>query len=750
MKASVILILILFLTISALGQHRNTPLDAALPAPGSTGTVTLSLAEFNRLVDLASRKPKPADAAPLPFVLSRAAFKLKLVNQTLVGTVDIDGSLLAAGNVKAPLTTALTILEARHAGNQPGIPLPLLQEGPGHSAILNGPGPFAVSLGIASGLSIDAGRAFFIMPVPLASTSLLTLELPGNHANVRVEPGVVTSRTSANGNTIVEATLEPGKPTRVWWTTREVAAPLAQREVRFLSDVKTVVSVGDSQLRLTAYCDLTVIQGEAAEFKIPIPAGFELTAASGTTLESAELNGDVLTLKVFEPGKRSYQFLIAIERSNRESKVEAPLLAVTGAQRETGELLVEGVGAMELIARESGGLRRMDVREAAPITRSLAHFPLQAAFRYNRRASDAPKLNLEWTQFPDASVLSAVAERAIVTSLTTVEGKSLTEVTLRIRNHAQPFMKVELPPGAQLLSTEVEGKRVKPVQGADGSRVPLLRDGLNSSRAYTVSFVYQHPGSRFAKSGTYDMGLPKLDIPINLLTWEVSLPERLEVKQFGGNALAAEYYPAAAQDLIAAAKIDDFDGLDANLVVQNEIDISNLQPGQVGGIITDPTGAVVAGANVTVVNKQTGATLSTRSDSDGRWVLTNALPGPTTVSVDLPGFKRTQHEMNLVALQPGLVGTQLEVGGASEAVNVTSNALNSLTVDGVRKFEDQIRKSRAEQLSTPSANVTNLQRRVAGILPVQINVPKSGRSYRFVRALVLDEETRISFNYKSK
>ena len=83
-----------------------------------------------------------------------------------------------------------------------------------------------------------------------------------------------------------------------------------------------------------------------------------------------------------------------------------------------------------------------------------------------------------------------------------------------------------------------------------------------------------------------------------------------------------EYYPAAAQDLIAAAKIDDFDGMDANLVVQNEIDISNLQPGQVGGIVTDPTGAVRA-QNVTVVNKQTGATLSTRSDSDGRWVLTD-------------------------------------------------------------------------------------------------------------------------------
>src|SRR5690348_6286373 len=108
MKASVILIL--FLTISVYGQQRNTPIDAALPVPGSTGTVTISLSEYDRLIELASRKPKPTDAAPLPFVLSRAAFKLKLVDQKLVGSVDIDGSLLEKGNIKAPLTTGLTIL----------------------------------------------------------------------------------------------------------------------------------------------------------------------------------------------------------------------------------------------------------------------------------------------------------------------------------------------------------------------------------------------------------------------------------------------------------------------------------------------------------------------------------------------------------------------------------------------------------------------------------------------------------------
>src|SRR5690349_11116403 len=98
MKAPRILILILFLTVSASAQQRNSTIDTALPAPGSTGTVTLSLAEYDRLVELASHKPKQADAAPQPFVLSRAAFKLKLVDQTLVGTVEIDGSLLENGN----------------------------------------------------------------------------------------------------------------------------------------------------------------------------------------------------------------------------------------------------------------------------------------------------------------------------------------------------------------------------------------------------------------------------------------------------------------------------------------------------------------------------------------------------------------------------------------------------------------------------------------------------------------------------
>lgn len=739
MKGSIILILIL--TTVAYGQQRNLPFDAALPAPGSSGTVTLPLREYNRLSELAARKLKAPDAPPLPFVLSRAVFRLRVEDQRLVGTVDIDGAVLEKGPTKVPLTTGFTILEARQSGN----PLPLLQEGPTHSAIINGPNRFSVSLNVATVLTVEAGRASFVMPVPSASSSLLTLELAGNHANVKVEPGLITGRTTENGRTVIEATLEPGKPARVWWTTREIAAPVAQREVRFLSDIKEVVSVGDSQMRITALCDLTIIQGEAAEFRLPMPPGFELTEVTGSTLDSQDIQAGVLILRVREPGRRNHQFLVAVERNNRDTKVEAPLLAFEGAQREIGEVLVEGVGAMELTPSESGGLRRMDVREAAAIGRSLTRFPLQAAFRYNRRPGDTPKLLLEWTKFPDSPILSAVAERATITTLTNVEGKSLTEVTLRVRNHAQPFVRVELPPGVTLLSAEVEGQRVKPVLGTDGSRVPLLRAGFNPSGAYTVSFVYLHSGTRFGKSGAYEMGLPKLDIPVNLLTWEISLPDRLEVRQFGGNALAAELFPAAAQNFVTF----DVDGTeDSNLWAQTGVELGSLEAGQVGGIIVDPLGAVVPGAAIAVVNTQTGATLTANSDAEGRWEVSGVQPGPGRVTINRSGFKTVQYELQLSESQPARMGTTLEPAGVSETVNVTSDGA-ALNRDS-RRIEEQVRKNQALLMLTPSQNVVNLQRRVAGILPVRVDIPRAGKSYRFVRPLVLEEETTITFQYKSK
>lgn len=61
-----------------------------------------------------------------------------------------------------------------------------------------------------------------------------------------------------------------------------------------------------------------------------------------------------------------------------------------------------------------------------------------------------------------------------------------------------------------MLSAEVAGEKIKPAQGADGDRIPLLRAGFRPSGPYPVSFVFVHSGLPFAKKGGAEISLPKM------------------------------------------------------------------------------------------------------------------------------------------------------------------------------------------------------------------------------------------------
>jgi hypothetical protein len=477
-----------------------------------------------------------------------------------------------------------------------------------------------------------------------------------------------------------------------------------------------------------------------------------------------------------------------MERPLSGTKADAPFLGFKDTQRETGETLVEGTGAMELTATEGGGLKRMDLKEVNPYLRSLARFPLQAAFRYHRQPTEVPTLALEWTRFPDSNVLAAVAEHAVVTTLVTVEGRTLTEVKLTVKNQGQPFLKVALPAGATIVSADVAGEKVKPVQGPDGNRVPLLRPGFRPSGPYEVSFVFMHSGAPFAKRGGSELALPSMDVPISLLEWELFLPEQYKVKDFGGDAIAANLLPAAMVE--TGVPISGFTNTNGSFGdKENEADnvalsIPGLRRGQMGGYVVDPQGAVVSGVEVKVTSLENGRTTTARTNSAGRWIVTSGMPsGQLKIVASAPGFKTLQTTTRYDAGQPSTFNIRMTVGDVTSTVEVTDAAPliettqaqvtktfsgvtlqtfadvqenravdNSLFVPGAapgRKDRDE-KKVEALAQNAASSNVLNLQKRVAGVLPVRVDVPRAGNSYRFARALVLDEETKVTFSYKTK
>jgi len=383
----------------------------------------------------------------------------------------------------------------------------------------------------------------------------------------------------------------------------------------------------------------------------------------------------------------------------------------------------------------------MDVKESNPYLRSLAHFPPQAAFRYHRQPDETPTLALDWVRFPDGSVLAAVAESAVVTTMVTSEGKSLTEVRLIVKNQAQPFLKVGLPQGASILSADVAGERVKPVQGPDGNRVPLLRPGFRPTGSYAVSFVFMHSGAPFAKKGGAELNLPTMDIPIDLLNWEVFLPEQYKVKDFGGDVIAADRVPPAFRPETVAREYERRN----ELVAASSVNIANLLPGQIGGVLADPNGAVIPNVQVSVTDPATGFSMSTRTDQQGRWVVSNVPTGQIKITAEASGFKAAVRNAMYDASRPSTYSFRMDVGTVAETVEVSAT---SPTLNG--RDYSELEQPKRNMPQQASANVVNLQKRVAGVLPVPVDVPRAGTSFSFVRPLVLDEETRVTFSYKTR
>ena len=733
----------------ALSPTAGSAQEASRGMLGPAGTVTLSRTEYDRLLDLANRKPGIPDVAPVAAALTRADIRVRVNGRVARATMEVAGEVFRNGVAKVPLIKGATLLEARSDSR----PLPVIAEGDLHVALLSGPATFAATLEVGTPLSLTPGRGAFVLPVPIAGSATATIDVPGDQTDVHLSSGIQLRRTSANGRTVVEATLDPGTPTQVWWSTRDSApTPASARDVRLLSDVKTLVTIGDADVRLVTLVDVSVVQGEPSQIEVLLPSGYEVTSVSGASLERYESRPDRLTLFLADPAQRRQQFLISLERSNNGGsfRLETGFPTLTNARRETGEVAIEGLGTLEVASPEIPGLRRMDVREVDPALASAARQSLLAAYRYQRTADVPPSLTLDVRRFADAAVLAAVAERAVATTLVTTEGRALTEITLWMRNRAQPFMKVALPEGASLLSVEVGGAPAKPVEGKDGSRVPLLRPGYRPDGPYSVSFVYLNAGTPFAKKGNMQMILPKMDVPVNVLEWELFMPDRYRLDRFDGNMLAADLIEGSGVSAVGfgSGVGEGFGGGIGGGAYQ-----MSAASGQIVGRVVDANGAALPGAAVTAEGAGRKQTVIT--DSSGTFVLSGLPSGPLTVTGQLSGFASVRRTV-VFDQRPRQVDMSLPVGALTETVTVQAEApfLNARSSEVGQTFRaDEARplpQAKGQAGTEPSVNVQNLQRRASGVLPVRIEVPRAGSSHRFMKPLVIDEPTVVSFRYRRR
>jgi Carboxypeptidase regulatory-like domain/TonB dependent receptor len=119
--------------------------------------------------------------------------------------------------------------------------------------------------------------------------------------------------------------------------------------------------------------------------------------------------------------------------------------------------------------------------------------------------------------------------------------------------------------------------------------------------------------------------------------------------------------------------------------------------GAINGTIVDPSGAVVAGAEVKAINNGTAAVLTTTSTSDGQFAFQDLPLGSYKVSVSAPGFQAVN--VDNVSVTAGSVYTlpvKLTMGHQSTAIEVSAAAV---TVDTT---------TATQNMTIPSAVVQNV------------------------------------------
>lgn len=97
--------------------------------------------------------------------------------------------------------------------------------------------------------------------------------------------------------------------------------------------------------------------------------------------------------------------------------------------------------------------------------------------------------------------------------------------------------------------------------------------------------------------------------------------------------------------------------------------------GSLRGIVTDPSGAVVPGAIVTVRNDTSGETQTATSNAQGIYTFNNVRAGNSMITVTSPGFRTFQlSNVYLGNLRSNQINARLDVAAAAETVEVTAAA----------------------------------------------------------------------------
>src|ERR1700736_2187349 len=138
--------------------------------------------------------------------------------------------------------------------------------------------------------------------------------------------------------------------------------------------------------------------------------------------------------------------------------------------------------------------------------------------------------------------------------------------------------------------------------------------------------------------------------------------------------------------------------------------------GSITGLITDPSGAAIGDARVTLTNLGTAEKRVQPTGSDGLYSFVNLIPGNYRVEVEKQGFKRiTQEPVVVQVQQSSKIDVSLPIGQATETVEVTSET--PLLQSETSSLGQVVEQRKANELPLNGRNIYTLAAIAPSVIP---------------------------------
>jgi hypothetical protein len=495
------------------------------------GWVVLPVDEYRALRDRANAQPPPPPGPAIDATLTRIDYELRIENESVTGRALLTIDVLRDGWTRVQIPSGLMVRQAS-LGPQPVA----LIEGPPPHVLLSRAGRFVLALDIALPFAASAGTESVTLPASAAPISRAVLTLPRTGVELAAVGGFLAEQTQTATESQWTVFGRPNEPLTLTWK-RKIDDRRAEQTLRTRARVTSVVGLGEDVSQVSSAVRLEVVQGLAREMALTVPPGVTVNQVNGPTVADWSVSDGVLRVRFLDPIAAETAFVVQGEtRAPRDGSIGVPLFRVPAAERETGGVAVDVVGAGEIADRQSRGLEPADATDLGEIVTGRES-PSMVAFRLRPLAGSEPRsLTVTVVRYTPQAILIANIEEARYRVLVAEDGRLLVEARYAIRNNQRSFLKVTLPPASTVWSAGVGGRPTRPgVAEANAVLLPLDKGRAGEEPpAFVVELVYFQRIDAWDKEGRARLALPSVDLPVSRTGVNLHVPPRVRVDLMPG------------------------------------------------------------------------------------------------------------------------------------------------------------------------------------------------------------------------